>query len=72
VHLRAANAFGDLSLCEVVEESQREDGSLPLRQRSDQGAYRLNFEDLVQVGVNVTEGVAERSVIAAVSDRHIG
>ena len=72
MHLRAADTFGDLSLGEVLEESKGEDGSVPLRQRGDQGTYRLNIEHLIQVGVNVAEGVADRSVVVAVSDRQIG
>ena len=59
--LRTADAFRDLSLGQILEESKHQDGSLAVGQSSDQGTYGFNVDNRVQIGVDVAEGVAERS-----------
>ena len=49
MHLRTADAFGDLSLGEVIEKPKSKDGPLPLRQSGNQGTDRFDAEHLIQV-----------------------
>jgi hypothetical protein len=72
VHLRTADAFRDLGFGHILEESKHQGGSLTLRQSSDQGTYRFNVDHRTQVGIDVAEALAERSVFVVWPGRHVG
>ncbi len=71
MHLRTADAFGDLSLGEVIEKPKSKDGPLPLRQSGNQGTDRFDAEHLIQVRIHLTDAVREASVIGTRSQRRI-
>ena len=69
MHLRTADAFRDLGLGQILEESQHQDGSQAVRQGSDVRTYRFNVDHRIQIGVELAEGLAERSVFVVRSGR---
>jgi hypothetical protein len=72
VHLRTADAFRDLGLGQIFEESKDQDGSLAVRQSSDEGTYRFNVDHRIQVGVDAAEGLTERLEFVIWLGMHVG
>ena len=60
MHLRYSEPFRDLGLRHVVEETKPQDCLVAFWQRRQEWANRLDVEHLVQVGVQIAEGVCDR------------
>lgn len=69
MHLRYPDAFGDLGLGHVREESKLEHGLLAFGQRRQEWANGFGVEHLVQIGVKVAETSGNRSAVVVIGGR---
>ena len=67
MHLRDSDPLGDLSLRHVLEESERQYCPLAFGQCRQERTNRRDVEHLVEVGVEISDGVGDRSSVVVVT-----
>ena len=63
MHLRYPEPFGDLGLRHVLEESKLQNRLLAFWQRRQEWANRFDVEHLLEIGVEISEAVTDRSSV---------